>query len=311
MNLQKTIVTSMIALLVVALSASMAAAYTIDGDLDDWGVAVNNGDWSQDATWVPNAGVQFRVEDNVDPDSESDWTGDGDSAYATGVHIEGIGPDYTIYDEARVPNGTNHYSGWAFPTGSTGTAENYDQEAMYVDEDATHLYFAVVLSCNATTYAGDLGLDITSAVSGDGYACEYGVVISDSASTYTTSRNIMEVSDWSECTDVPESSPARIVGGNIVGQATVTYKCVGDLEGLSVHDSAKNTYIIEGKIPKNVIGYTHTSTSRCTVLCGNDEILLQKVSEPPEEQVPVLTPSGIVVLIGLLGVIGISRIRKV
>ncbi|MCK5308374.1 MAG: hypothetical protein KAJ73_07170, partial [Zetaproteobacteria bacterium] len=170
MNLQKTIVTSMIALLVVALSASMTAAYTIDGDLNDWGVAVNNGEWGKDATWVPNAGVQFRVEDNVDPDSGSNWNGIGASAYATGVHIEGIGPDYAIYDEARVINGAGKYGGWAFPTGSTGTAERYDQEAMYVDEDATYLYFAIVLSCNATTYAGDLGVDITPALSGDGYA---------------------------------------------------------------------------------------------------------------------------------------------
>ena len=298
MKLQKTIATSMIALLVVALSASMAAAYTIDGDLNDWGVAVNNSDWSQDATWVPNAGVQFRVEDNVDPDSESDWTGDGDSAYATGVHIEGIGPDYTIYDEARVPNGTNHYSGWAFPTGSTGTAENYDQEAMYVDEDATHLYFAIVLSCNATSVPGDLGLDITSNKSGDGYAYEDGVVLHDDAGTYLASdRDIIEVSEWSECTTVVENSPARILSGDTVGTARVAYIKNGPDPEPDIGSDYPATYIIEGKIPKSAIGdpaSVSLSQYHYTVLCGNDLI---PIPEFGLLAVPVLALIGLVFLI--------------
>ena len=149
MNLQKTMVTSMIALLAVVLSASMVAAYTIDGNLSDWGVAVNTGgDWSQTATWVPvgHEHVQFQIEDNVDPDSASDWHGDGTTpAYATGVHIIGNSPSYSVYDEPRVVNGPR--AGWAFPTGATGpNAERYDLEAMYADEDADYLYFAIVLS---------------------------------------------------------------------------------------------------------------------------------------------------------------------
>jgi hypothetical protein len=315
MNLRKTIVTSMIALLVVALSASMAAAYTIDGNLSDWGVAVNTGgDWSQTATWVPvgHEHVQFQVEDNVDPDSASDWHGDGTtSAYATGVHIIGNSSSYVDYNELRVVSGGR--AGWAFPTGATNqSAERYDMEAMYVDEDGDYIYFGIVLSCDAASVPGDLGLDVTSAVSGDGYACEYGAVIHDTVGTYMASnRDIMEVSDWSDCTTVAECSPYKILNGTTVGTATVAYAKNGpDPEpGAGYHP----TYIIEGKIPKSAIGITTSTTDislHYTVECGNDEIVVKKISEPPEEQVPVLTPSGIIALIGMLCVIGMSRIGK-
>jgi len=186
MNINEIIGTLMITLLVVAMSAGMAAAtYTIDGDLTDWGVSVDDGgaDWSVNDTWLPYDGVQFQVEDNVDPKRDAEplrWH-DSVPAYATGVHIIGTGSSYSDYDEERV-TGPVH-TGWAFPTGGTGpTAEAYDQEAMYIDEDADNLYFAIVLSCDANSYSGDLGLDITSA-SGDGYAYEYGVVLHDGAST--------------------------------------------------------------------------------------------------------------------------------
>ena len=316
MNLQKTMVTSMIALLAVVLSASMVAAYTIDGNLSDWGVAVNTGgDWSQTATWVPvgHEGVQFQIEDNVDPDSASDWHGDGTTpAYATGVHIIGNSSSYSVYDEPRVVSGGR--AGWAFPTGgSNQSAEGYDLEAMYVDEDANQIYFAIVLSCDAESYAGDLGLDITSEVSGDGYACEYGVAIHDDSNTIYTasSRDIKSVSDWSECTVVAECSPYRIMGGDTVGTAMVAYVRNGPDPEPDVESSYPATYIIEGEIPKSVVGNSASVSLHYTVLCGNDEILIQKSSEPPGEQVPVLTPSGIIALIGMLCVIGMSRIRKV
>ncbi len=320
MNLQKTIATSMIALLVVALSASMAAAYTIDGDLSDWGVAVDTGgNWSQIATWLPNnAGVQFQVENNVDPkrDAEPARWHDNVSAYATGVHISGISPDYADYYENRVtgPNRT----GWAFPTGASDpAAEKYDLEAMYVDEDNDHLYFAIVLSCNAASVPGDLGLDVTSAT-GDGYDYEYGVVIHDSADTYTaSSRDIKSVSDWSECTVIAGCSPYRVMDGTTVGTATVAYAKNGPDPEPDIESSYPATYIIEGEIPKSDIGITASTTSvslHYTVECGNDEIIIQKSlkppEEPPEEHVPVLTPSGIIALIGMLCVIGMSRIGK-
>lgn len=313
MNIQKTIASSILALLVVALSAGMAAAYTIDGDLSDWGVAVNTGgNWGQTATWLPtNAGVQFQVENNVDPkrDAEPTRWHDNVSAYATGVHISGISPDYADYDESRVtgPNRT----GWAFPTGASDpAAEKYDLEAMYVDEDNDHLYFAIVLSCNAASVPGDLGLDVTSAT-GDGYDYEYGVVIHDSADTYTaSSRDIKSVSDWSECTVIAECSPYRILDGTTVGTATVAYVKNGPDPEPDIDSIYPATYIIEGKIPKNVIGNPASVSLHYTVECGNDEIIIQKRSEPPEEQVPALTPSGIIALIGMLCVIGMSRIGR-
>jgi hypothetical protein len=297
MNIKKTIGTVMITLLVVAMSAGMAsAAHLIDGDLTDWGVGVDDGaDWSLNATWLPHAGVQFQVEDNVDPKRDAEplrWK-EGTAAYATGIHIRGTGSSYSDYDEARV-TGPVH-TGWAFPTGGTGeSAEAYDQEAIYVDEDADNLYFAIVLSCDANSYSGDLGLDITSA-SGDGYAYEYGVVLHDSASTYTASnRDIIEVSEWSECTTIVESSPARIVSGTTVGAAEVAYIQNGPVS--EPYAGYPATYIIEGKIPKSAIGNPASVSLgqyHYTVLCGNDEI---PIPEFGLLAVPVLALIGLVFL---------------
>ena len=309
MNTKKLIGTSMIALLVVAMGAGMAAAYTIDGDLSDWGVNVDGGNWALDATWEPNAGVQFQVEDNVDPDSASEWHGVGTTtlAYATGKHIAGTGSSHVIYDEARVPpSSTSIYKGWAYPVGGDNTAEKYDQEAMYVDDtNSTYLYFAIVLSCNAKDYAGDLGLDITGTTS-DGYAYEYGVAIWDNAGTYTaSSRTIYSMPTWSTCTYVPESSPARITAGNPVGTATVAYKNIGDQESLSVATAAKDTYIIEGKIPRSAFGSDAPAPGdmplgkwHYTVVCGNDQI--------PIPEFGVLA----VPIIALMGLVFFMRRRK-
>lgn len=297
MNIKKTIETIMIALFVVAMSVGMAAAaYTIDGDLTDWGVAVDDGaDWSLDATWLPNDGVHFQVEDNVDPKRDAEplrWK-DGTAAYATGIHIWGTGSSYSDYDEARV-TGPIH-TDWAFPTGSTGKrAEAYDQEAIYIDEDADNLYFAIVLSCDANSYSGDLGLDITSAYA-DGYAYEYGVVLHDSASTYMVSdRDIIEVSEWSECNTIVEASPARIVSGTTVGTAKVAYVKNGpDPEPFAGYPA---TYIIEGKIPKSAVGApagVSLGQYHYTVLCGNDEI---PIPEFGLLAIPVVSLIGLVFL---------------
>ncbi len=300
MNTKKTIGKIMITLFVVAMSVGMAAAaYTIDGNLTDWGVGVDEAgaDWSLNATWLPNDGVHFQVADNVDPKRDAEplrWK-NGIAAYATGVHIIGTGSIYSDYDEARV-TGPVH-TGWAFPTGSTGPrAEEYDLEAMYIDEDDDNLYFAIVLSCDANLYSGDLGLDITS-VSGGGYVYEYGVVLHDSAGTYVDDRDIIEVSEWSECTTVVENSPARILSGDTVGTARVAYIKNGPDPEPDIGSDYPATYIIEGKIPKSAIGdpaSVSLSQYHYTVLCGNDLI---PIPEFGLLAVPVLALIGLVFLI--------------
>ena len=307
MNIKKIIGTSVIALLVVALSVGMAAAYTIDGDLSDWGVTVDDGgNWTLDTTWVPvgHDSVQFQIENNVDPDSAGDWHGVGTTtpAYAVGKHIIGTALGYSTYNETRVPTtGTGGYRGWAFPVGGYDTAEKYDQEAMYVDDtDSDDLYFAIVLSCDADDYAGDLGLDITGATS-DGYAYEYGVVIWDGAGTYTASpRDIYSMPNWTECTDVPESSPARISGGALLTQkAQVAYCNAGFTEaGLPSTCAAKNVYIVEGKIPRSAFGADAPTPGdmplgkwHYTVRCGNDQI---PIPEFGVLAVPIIALMGLV-----------------
>ncbi|MGP8323002.1 MAG: hypothetical protein ACT6FG_03275, partial [Methanosarcinaceae archaeon] len=131
--------------------------------------------------------------------------------------------------------------------------------------------------------------------SGDGYAYEYGVVLHDSAGTYTASdRDIIEVSEWSECDTIVESSPARIVSGTPVGTAKVAYIQNGpDPEPFAGYPA---TYIIEGKIPKSAIGAPASVSLdqyHYTVLCGNDEI---PIPEFGLLAIPVLSLIGLVFL---------------
>lgn len=311
MNIKKLIGTSIITLFVVAMSVGMAAAaYTIDGDLTDWGVGVEEAgaDWSLNATWLPNDDVRFQVEDNVDPKRDAEtarWHG-GTEAYATGVHIIGTGSNYVTYSEARVSSGS--YYGWAFPTGSLKNVEIYDQEAMYVDDTyPTHLYFAIVLSCGGT-HSGDLGLDITDTnaniVDKDGNFVritpfEFGVKLSDG------SGDLYDVSEWTECTDVSESSPARIKDGTKVGTATIAYVDKGAIETWLPDDcvNGRNTYIIEGEILRsditgNPVGEVPFSKWHYTVLCGNDQI-------PIPEFGVIAVP-----IIALLGLVFFMRRKK-
>jgi len=292
MNTKKLIGTSMIALLVVAMGAGMAAAYVIDGDLTDWGVAVDDGgDWALNATWVPDGhdSVQFQIEDNVDPDSATSWDGGSLAAYATGVHITGTALSYGTYDEARVVSGSR--AGWAFPTGGTGmSAEKYDMEAMYVDDtDDNYLYFAIVLSHGPGSIAGDLGLNLDGS---PGY--EIGIEIHSGGGNVP----IYNVSDWELCTTIPDSSPWRINTATAIrsGTANVSYIANGpDPEPPSSGYPA--TYIIEGEIPWSAIGGKQAVTlleCHYTCECGNDEI--GEIPEFAVLAVPVFALMGLVFL---------------
>jgi hypothetical protein len=272
MNIKKIIGTSMIALLVVALSVSMAAAYTIDGELDDWGLDLYNDDWSLESTWIPSGSseLQFQIEDNVDPywnDSTHDtrlWH-DGVPAYATGIHIIGTPSVYSTFIEPRVLSGA-----WAEPVGGEG----YDIEAIYLDEDANNVYFAIVGSYYRGL-SGDLALNINSTNSPDGYVYEYGIIL-HSGSDQPPGAALGEVylvSEWNSCNTVPENSPASVKSGTKLGAATVVYN-TNPTTAKDDHGTA--TIVIEGSIPKNLIGDPSNvdmfSNVYYTLMCGNDSI---------------------------------------
>ena len=152
--MQNAIAMSVVSLLFVAIAATNAQAttvcgkYTADGSLSDWGVDLTN-DWSQEASWLPNSGVSFVVEDNRDPTY-------GETPI--GVHIRGRGSSYTSYLEPKI----QHNDG-RFLTQPYG-GEHYDMEAIYFDEDADCIYVALVTSENPSAGGdqrpGDLALNL-------------------------------------------------------------------------------------------------------------------------------------------------------
>lgn len=252
----------------IFLLSAYAPAYTIDGNLSDWGVDLTE-DWGLNGTWVPSSGTaDWIVEDNIDPDCPTqgtmpNWEGhnclDWSGYTATGVHIQGTGSSYSVYDEPVFPD---HGGIYEQPAGG----EHYDIEAMYFDDDSHYAYFAIVTSMGpngwAGWYPGDLALDLNR----DGYY-EYGIIL-----TGSDQGKICHNPGWSSPTDFPSSEPVRITScNNTAGIADVVYT------DTSINDNEVKNWVIEIRAPKTALGepvYGQISNLHATITCGNDVIEL-------------------------------------
>jgi len=184
-----------IGLFIFALLAlpALAATYTIDGDLSDWGVNLEQA-YAADKTsslahqntyseyWKPSSPTaDYVIENNIDPSTNGhDWTG----YYSTGTHLM-KNADYqnpTTFIESMLGS---YYS----PAGG----EPFDIEALYFDNDANYVYIAAITSMGKDGYnlqrdqmgqyeygastdtghveAGDIAIDLNG---DDNY--EYGVI---------------------------------------------------------------------------------------------------------------------------------------
>ena len=107
-------------------STPYAMAYTIDGNISDWGVT-STGNASD---WTPNSGVEYAVSDQVN------------SSLSGGYVVNYTAPSNLGYG-----------------------GQAYDAEAVYLDYDSTYLYYAVVTGRpeNVSQYpAGDIAFDFGS-----------------------------------------------------------------------------------------------------------------------------------------------------
>lgn len=112
----------------------VSATPTVDGKPDDWGPSgFLKNDWSVNKTWVPHKNVKFIVEDNSNPLSGKSYSG---------IHIKGEGSKFTFYDEKQVIH-KEGYPVWE-PFGSP--EEDYDIEAMYIQQDDDNIYVLIVTS---------------------------------------------------------------------------------------------------------------------------------------------------------------------
>ena len=283
---------TVIAIALIAVPSALALKYNIDGNLSDWGVDLT-GNWSLNETWVPNDGIEFIVENNYDPNTPTyAWNYDiTQDPRFQGVHIRGIAPNYTVYDEPVVWCGGGVSAYVAEPYQD----EMYDLEAKYLDQDDNYIYVAIVTSvppdAEGVGAPGDLALDLDGNKSTGKWGYEYGVKLG--TKTGLTQWEIGYLPDWEPNYVIKDNSPGvfkgYLWGGGKTGEARGAYvqgpTCT---EGPDM-DLGKPTYIIEMAIPKsavNVTGHLSLGTIHLADACGND-----KIDNPIPEFMTVLIPA--------------------
>ena len=250
--MMKKIIATLIVLL--ALTVFSASAYSVDGDLNDWGLdELSFADWSFDSTWLPKDGVSFIVEDNHNPLH---------AATPHGVHIRGIGSSYTTYDE---PYAIKSSTGQLIsePYG----VEYFDLEAIYLDQDETNIYIAVVTSVDPTKdgdrRTGDIALNIDQDLSTGDLGYEYAVRLFQDS----TQGDIVSGPTWDKRGYLlPIRPDFALTGSGTTGlvSADVVYTL------FSVKDHDYDNYIVECCIPKAEVGATgKTITLNQISLCDN------------------------------------------
>ncbi|MCK4811057.1 MAG: hypothetical protein KAS74_02180 [Methanosarcinales archaeon] len=288
--------TTALAIVTLLVMAMPAAAYTIDGNCDDWNID-------------PQSDLSHRLISSSlipDPVGTIDYVIDNDNAeWATG---------------AVRPNMSNF----------TGP-EWCDIEAMYVDDDSEYIYVLIITSMpkHGKWYGehlqpGDLGLDFN----GDG-TFDYGVKIvqNDEQGKFGVVGTIYsdpnwKVLDWgSGRTDI-----TSIVYGVEVGQAEIMYTGtdVGEISDVAVPDGPTDSglpwdtfglmklehggayednpsipnEVIEIAIPKSALNLQHTMLNlQSSPSCGNGVIKLESVTLIPEFAtlaIPVISLLGLV-----------------
>ena len=286
-----------LAVVMLAIMTTPAVAlmkYTIDGDLSDWGLDLVNDDWSLNATWVPDDGIEFRVEDNMDPMWSSTYNG---------VHIRGTAPTFVrYYEEMVLKPSTGNYV--PEPVGG----EKYDIEAKYLDEDDGYIYYAVVTSlrpdATGNSAPGDLAMELDNNIATGEFGYEYGVKLG--TNTGLSQWDIGYLPDWELPTVIPDNKPSVFKGYQTGGykNGTVT----GAYVNLVRQDHGVDNWIIEMAIPKNNVSMAGKSLwddplpkmIHLADACGNDHV---------DNPIPEFTTIAIPVA-GILGLVLFFNHRK-
>ena len=238
----KTIgILSLTAVMLVAMMTVPAMAYTIDGDLDDWGVNP--------------------------PDS---W-------YATA-------PALSVVEN------------WPSEGGNPGI-EQCDIEAMYVADEGSYIYFAIITSMPPEGYdhwsshliSGDLALDLDQDSGTGEYGYEYGIKLTNDDRTVVGAiGDVFYMPNWEKLN--PEVAQHILEFSNMVPGAETTYtehaNVVYTLYSDWSSDNGAANYVIEMKVPKTALRISSNGAADllATVSCTNDVIVIEnfQYSEIPE-----------------------------
>jgi len=261
--------------LLLGISTVAMAAPTIDGDLSDWGLSkLATNSWKFNDTWLPDPAtstianaVDFIIEDNHDPR----W------GAPDGVHIRGRTSSYMPYLEPKVQHADGNW--YAEPVGG----EYFDIEALYLYQDATDIYLAVVTSGDPSQGGGlrpgDLALNLDNDLSTGEFGYEYGVFISSLG--HYPQGTILYHPHW-EGTGaiIPPNTdiivPPDFADTAVVGYADISYSNSWMTTIDNNYEPLPN-WVIEMKIPKSdvgVMGNINMGNLRYADNCLNDHIFI-------------------------------------
>jgi hypothetical protein len=281
-----TTILAVAALLLMAMPA--AAAYTIDGYIDDWGVNPQNDSSTNrliDGSLIPTkTGISYVIEND-----NADW------AYG----VSG--------------NNISNFTG----------LEWCDIEAMYVDHNSTHILVMIITSMPKTgmnwgsdhIQPGDIAFDFN-----DDGLFEYGVkIVENDDSGFGEVGEIYSNPTWAVLDPGTDRTKiVSIVGGTLATEtATICYTGTGG-DGVTVPEGPADSglpydtfgdmrygypnpsipnEIIEIAIPKSALGMPTTANIQSSITCGNGVIKLESVTLIPEFvtlAIPVISLLGLV-----------------
>ncbi len=279
-----------ILLLIGLVSANgVCTKHATDGSLGDWGLNAikNSANWGLNSTWLPNAGVQYIIEDNYNPK----YAGGSNPA---GVHIMGIGSSFVFYDEPKVL--TKDGILVAEPYGH----EEFDNEAFYFDQDSGCIYITIITSeapdAKGDLAPSDLALNMDNDPNTGQFGYEYGVKL-ESYHAPLTLFGLYSNPDWQIPPYVPQNRPSYFKSGSYLGQVKGVYQELKDDNGNGVYDRGYPNYIVQLAIPKSSVGNPSNlgfDSFHISEYCGNDHI-------PAPEFPFILVPLAITAIAPVLG----------